>query len=157
MAISTGDTVTIEYVGRLPEDKTVFDTSRRAVAEENGLAEAQPDRDFDPLSVEVGSGRVIEGMDEGLVGLESGETETLTIPPAKGYGEWDEDQVQEFETDDLSEMLGGQTPEEGEQLQAESGQRGEVTHVDEETVRVDFNPALAGETLEFEVEVLDIE
>lgn len=154
--ISTGDDVTFEYIGRLHDDQTVFDTSRRAVAEENGLADAQPDRDFDALSVEVGTGEVIEGMDEGLVGLETGETETLTISPEKGYGEWDEDRVQEFNTDDLREMLGGQTPDEGDQLEAESGQRGEVTTVTDEIVRVDFNPALAGETLEFEVEILEI-
>jgi FKBP-type peptidyl-prolyl cis-trans isomerases 2 len=154
--ISTGDDVTFEYIGRLHDDQTVFDTSRRAVAEENGLADAQPDRDFDALSVEVGAGKVIEGMDEGLVGLETGETETLTISPEKGYGEWDEDRVQELDTDELREMLGGETPDEGDQLQAESGQRGEVTSVTDEVVRVDFNPALAGETLEFEVEILEV-
>lgn len=156
MPISTGDDVTFEYIGRLHDDQTVFDTSRRAVAEENGLADAQPDRDFDALSVEVGAGKVIEGMDEGLVGLETGETETLTISPEKGYGEWDEDRVQELDTDELREMLGGETPDEGDQLQAESGQRGEVTSVTDEVVRVDFNPALAGETLEFEVEILEV-
>ncbi len=156
MPISTGDDVTFEYIGRLRDDQTVFDTSRRAVAEENGLADAQPDRNFDALSVEVGAGKVIEGMDEGLVGLETGETETLTISPEKGYGEWDEDRVQQLDTDELREMLGGETPDEGDQLQAESGQRGEVTSVTDEVVRVDFNPALAGETLEFEVEILEV-
>jgi len=43
MTIATGDSVTLEYTGRL-DDETVFDTSRKSVAEETGLAEAQPDR-----------------------------------------------------------------------------------------------------------------
>lgn len=155
MAIATGDSVTLEYTGQL-DDGTVFDTSREAVAEENGLAEAQPDREYAPLTVDVGAGEIIEGLEEGLIGLEQGTTTTIAIPPEKAYGEWDEEAVQEFDTDELRGMLGGQTPEEGEYLQAQNGQRGEVTHSDEETVRVDFNPELAGETLEFEIEIVDV-
>lgn len=156
MTIAIGDSVTLEYTGRL-DDGTVFDTSRESVAEEAGLAEAQPEREYAPLTVEVGAEQVISGLEEGLVGLKEGTTKTLTIPPEKGYGEWTEKGVQEFETENLREMLGGKTPEEGSYLEAENGQQGEVIHVDDEVVRVDFNPELAGETLEFEIEIVDIE
>ena len=54
MSIDTGDSVTLEYTGRL-DDETVFDTSRKSVAEETGLAEVQPDREYAPLTVEVGT------------------------------------------------------------------------------------------------------
>jgi len=138
------------------DDETVFDTSRESVAEEEGLAEAQPDREYAPLTVDVGAEQVIEGMEEGLIGLEAGESETLSIPPEKAYGERSEERVQEFETEELREMLGGQTPEEGSFLEAQNGQQGEVVHVDEDVVRVDFNPRLAGETLTFEIEVIDV-
>ena len=147
--------MTLEYTGRL-DDETVFDTSRETVAEEAGLAEAQPDREYAPLTVEVGAEQVIEGMEEGLVGLEAGETTTLTIPPEKGYGERSEERIQEFETEELREMLGGQTPEEGAYLEAQNGQHGEVVHSGEDVVRVDFNPRLAGETLTFEIEIVDV-
>ena len=110
----------------------------------------------DILTVEIGDEQVIEGMEEGLIGLEAGETDTLTIPPEKAYGEPSDDQVQEFATEELREMLGGQTPEEGAYLEAQNGRQGEVVHVDEEVVRVDFNPALAGETLTFDVEIVDV-
>ncbi|WP_253736658.1 FKBP-type peptidyl-prolyl cis-trans isomerase [Halohasta salina] len=154
MAITTGDDVTFEYTGRL-DDGTVFDSSRESVAQEAGLVETQPDREYAPLTVEVGSGQVIEGMEEGLLGMDTGETETIEIPPEKAYGEWTEEHVQEFDTDELSEML-GQRPEEGAFLEAQNGQHGEIVHVDDETVRVDFNPDLAGETLEFEIEIVDV-
>ena len=154
MAITTGDDVTFEYTGRL-DDGTVFDSSRESVAREAGLVETQPDREYDPLTVEVGSGQVIEGMEEGLLGMDAGETQTIEIPPEKAYGEWTEEHVQEFDTDELSEML-GQRPEEGAFLEAQNGQHGEIIHVDDETVRVDFNPDLAGETLEFEIEIVDV-
>ena len=155
MSIATGDAVTIEYTGRL-DDGTVFDTSRESVAEEAGLAEAQPDREYTPLTVEVGAGQVIEGMEDGLIGLEAGETETLTIPPEKAYGEPSEENVEEFETGELREMLGGQLPEEGAYLEAQNGSQGEIIHVDEDVVRADFNPPLAGETLTFDVEVIEV-
>ena len=155
MTIATGDSVTLEYTGRL-DDETVFDTSREAVAEEAGLADAQPDREYAPLTVDIGAEQVIEGMEEGLIGLEAGETETLSIPPEKAYGERSEERIQEFETEELREMLGGQTPEEGSYLEAQNGQHGEVVHVDEDVVHVDFNPRLAGETLTFEIEVIDV-
>ncbi|MFO7834150.1 MAG: peptidylprolyl isomerase [Halohasta sp.] len=154
MTITTGDDVTFEYTGRL-DDGTVFDSSRESVAKAAGLVEAQPDREYAPLTVEVGSGQVIDGMEEGLLGMDAGETETIEIPPEKAYGEWTEEHVQEFDTDELSEML-GQRPEEGAFLEAQNGQHGEIIHVDDETVRVDFNPDLAGETLEFEIEVVDV-
>jgi len=95
-------------------------------------------------------------MEEGLIGLEAGATETLTIPPEKAYGEPSDDQIQAFETEELREMLGGQTPPEGSYLEAQNGRQGEVVHVDEEVVRVDFNPRLAGETLTFDVEIIDV-
>lgn len=155
MSIATGDAVTIEYTGRL-DDGTVFDTSRESVAEEAGLAEAQPDREYTPLTVEVGAGQVIEGMEDGLIGLAAGETETLTIPPEKAYGEPSEENVEEFETGELREMLGGQLPEEGAYLEAQNGSQGEIIHVDEDVVRADFNPPLAGETLTFDVEVIEV-
>jgi len=96
-------------------------------------------------------------MEEGLTGLEAGEETTLAIPPEKAYGERSEENVQEYETDHLTGMPGGQTPDEGAYLEAQNGQQGGIVHVDEELVRVDFNPRLAGETLEFEVEVVSVD
>lgn len=157
MTIATGDSVTLEYTGRLGNDGTVFDTSRQSVAEESGLAAAQPEREFSALTVEVGAEQVIEGMEEGLIGMAAGERTTLSIPPEKAYGEWTDAQVQEFDTDELRETLGGQSPEVGTYLEAQNGRRGEIIEVDEATVSVDFNPRLAGETLEFDIEITNVD
>lgn len=156
MAISDGDAVTIEYTGRLA-DGTVFDTSQRPVAEETGLAEAQPEREYDPLTVTVGEGRIIEGLEEALVGMDAGEAQTVSLPPEKAYGEPSEERVVEYDTAEFREMLQGEEPAEGMQVQGQGGAFGEVVHVDDETTRVDFNHELAGETLEFEFEVVDVQ
>ncbi len=155
MTIATGDTVEVEYTGRR-DDGTVFDTSRESVATDTGLAASQPDREYTPLTVEVGSGRIIEGLENALVGLEEGTATTVAVPPEKGYGEWSEEQVREHDVEELTQTLGGQAPQEGAYLETQDGTRGEIVHVDDDIARIDFNSALAGETLEFEIEVLDV-
>jgi len=155
MTIESGDEVVIEYVGR-DDDGTVFDTSREAVAAESGLAEAQPDREFTPLTVSVGAGEVIAGIEEALPGLDAGETTSVEVPPEKGYGEWSDDNVQEYDTDELAATLGGQRPEVGQYVETEQGAAAEITDVADDVSTVDFNPPLAGETLHFELEVVAI-
>jgi len=156
MAISNGDTVTIEYTGRL-DDGTVFDTSLESVATEEGLADDQPERDYQPLTVEIGAGRIIEGLEEGLIGMEAGDEDSVTIEPEQAYGERTDDRVVEYDADEFRQMLGGRDPEVGLEIQTEEGLPGEVVDVDDDTVRVDFNHELAGETLTFDVEVVSVE
>ena len=90
MTIEAGDSVTVEYTGRL-EDGTVFDTSVESVAEECGIADADPDGEYAPLTFEIGAQQVVAGTEEGLTGLEAGEETTLAIPPEKAYGERSEE------------------------------------------------------------------
>ncbi|PSP66550.1 peptidylprolyl isomerase [Halobacteriales archaeon QH_8_67_27] len=156
MAISNGDTVTIEYTGRL-DDGTVFDTSLESVAAEKGLADDQPDREYQPLTVEIGAGRIIEGLEAGLIGMEAGDENSVTVEPEQAYGERTDDRVVDYEAAEFREMLGGRDPEVGLEIQTEEGLPGEVVDVDDETVSVDFNHELAGETLTFDVEVVSVE
>jgi|APHM01.1.fsa_nt_gi FKBP-type peptidyl-prolyl cis-trans isomerases 2 len=155
MTIATGDAVTIEYTGRL-DDGAVFDTSRESVAAEAGLTETQPDREYARLTIEVGAGEVIEGLEDALIGMEEGDTTTIDIRPENAYGEWSEERVREFDLEELREMLGGQTPEEGAYIETQEGELAEILSVEDEIVRVDFNPQLAGEPLQFDVEVVDV-
>jgi len=156
MAIENGDTVSIEYVGRLT-DGTVFDTSRREVAEENGLLEDphNQNRDWEPLEFELGGGQIIEGLEDGLVGMDVGDADTITIEPEKAYGESSEDLLVEHDTDEFREMLDAE-PEVGMHVHAQNGAHGDVVSVDEDVVQIDFNHELADETLEFEVEVVAV-
>jgi FKBP-type peptidyl-prolyl cis-trans isomerase 2 len=154
MAIETGDTVTIEYTGKR-EDGTVFDTSRRSVGEEAGLTGDDSDRTFDPLSATAGTGEFIEGIDDALLGMAEGESTTVEIPPEKGYGEWTEDRVRTYEIGELGPMK-ETIPEAGATVQI-GDSVGEILAVDDEVVRIDFNHRLAGETLRFEIEVIEVE
>ncbi|SFG91614.1 peptidyl-prolyl cis-trans isomerase B (cyclophilin B) [Halopelagius inordinatus] len=156
MAIEPGDRVTIEYVGRF-EDGSVFDTSDYEVAEESGLlgARGEDRTDYAPLSFTVGDGTVIEGLAEGLVGLDAGAETTVSVPPEKAYGEFDADRVRTYDAESFEGMV-GQSPEVGLHVHAENGLHGDVTAVRDDAVEVDFNHELAGKTLVFDVEIVEV-
>lgn len=65
------DTLEVHYEGRL-EDGTKFDASK-----DHGST----------FEFQVGAGQVIQGWDEGLIGMKIGGIRELTIPPELGYGE----------------------------------------------------------------------
>jgi len=155
MPITEGDAVTIEYVGRLT-DGTVFDSSDEELAEETGLADTHPERQFQPLTIEIGDDKVIPGLQEALIGLAEGDSELFQIPPEQAYGEYMEERVGEYDRDAFEDMLGKPVAV-GDEVETEDGLPGEVVDFDDDTVTVDFNHELAGETLEFEIEVVDVE
>ncbi|KAM0005958.1 putative peptidylprolyl isomerase [Helianthus debilis subsp. tardiflorus] len=66
-----GDKIKVHYRGKLTDD-TVFDSSF-----ERGT----------PFEFELGSGQVIKGWDQGLLGMCVGEKRKLKIPAKMGYGE----------------------------------------------------------------------
>lgn len=155
MAITTGDTVTVEYTGRVA-DGSVFDTSREAVAAEVGLVERQPDRAFEPLTVEIGAGRIIDGLEAALIGMAEGAETTVNVPPENAYGERQVEQVEDYEAEAFTQRL-GEPPTEGLPVEIEDRGRGYVEYVDSDVVRVDFNHQLAGEPLEFDIEILEVQ
>jgi peptidylprolyl isomerase len=156
MPITQGDSVTIEYVGRLA-DGTVFDTSDEQLAEQSGLAEKNPERIFEPLTVDVGEDTIIPGLQEALRGMEAGDETTVTIPPEQAYGEHTEERIGEYDRQAFEEMIGDRELREGFEVETDDGLPGRVVEFDADTVRVDFNHELAGETLTFEIRILDVE
>ena len=102
----------MDYTGKL-ENGTVFDTSVEEIAKEAGIYTEQ--RNYVPLTFKVGSGQLITGFDEGVIGMKVGEEKTLTIPPEKAYGEYDEAKIQAVPLEDLNLSV---KPEIGQTLTA---------------------------------------
>ena len=136
MTIVEKDAVaSVHYTGTLPESGEVFDTSEGR----------------DPLTFLVGHQQMIPGFEEELMGAEKGERRTFTLEPERAYGEKIAEAVQQIP----AEMFGDITPEPGMTLMSDVGPFN-VVSVDGNTVTVDFNHKLAGETLQFSVEVVDV-
>lgn len=139
--VQDGDTVSLHYTGTL-NDGTVFDTS------ESGQ----------PLSFTVGSGEVIQGFEEGVRGMEVGETRDISITPDRAYGEYYEELVRVVPRDAFPPNV---TPAVGMgfELELPSGQSLPVRIIDIEgnEVTLDANHLLAGETLNFKIRLLSID
>ena len=138
--VKNGDTVKVHYHGRL-SDGTTFDSSEGRT----------------PLEFEVGSGHVIKGCDEGVLGMERGEKKTIHIPAEDAYGPSIPENVIEFPR---TQFPADMNPEVGMQLNLRS-QDGQnipvvIAEVKDEVVVLDANHPLAGRDLIFDVEVVDI-
>ena len=85
-----GDRVRVDYIG-IFENGWVFDTSLEAVANDNGtypksISFQYRTTGFQPIEFTVGAGQMIQGFDEGVIGMREGDRRTLIVTPDKGYG-----------------------------------------------------------------------
>ncbi len=139
-AAKHGDTVQVHYTGRL-EDGTVFDSSF----------------DREPLEFTIGTGQIIPGFEEAVIGMNPGESRTTNIPADQAYGPHHEDMVVTVDRDQFPAHI---TPSVGQQLQLHQpdGQMimVTVTDVSPAHVTLDANHPLAGQDLVFDIELVGI-
>lgn len=140
MSIKDGDTIKIDYTGKL-DDGSVFDSS---------------ERHGEPLEFTVGQGQVISGFEEAVRGMEEGEEKDFRIEPSEAYGEYNEELSQQVPKDiiqsnmDIEEgmMILVRTPD-GREMPAK------VTMVGDEQITLDMNHPLAGKALNFNIKVVE--
>ncbi len=110
-----------------------------------------------PLPYLHGHRNIVPGLEQALDGKEEGETISVSIPAAQGYGERSEERIFEIPRDKLPPEL---EPEIGMELFAQapdgSALRLRVIEIGETHVKVDANHPLAGETLHFDVRVAGV-
>jgi len=135
-----GDKVKVHYTGKL-SDGSVFDSSE-------GNA---------PLEFTLGQGQVIAGFDQGVVGMEPGDSKTLNIPVDQAYGPHHPDRTFEVDRSDLPPDM---SIELGMRLQGnqQGGTAVEVTvvEIDDSKVKMDANHPLAGKDLTFDIQLVEI-
>jgi FKBP-type peptidyl-prolyl cis-trans isomerase SlyD len=139
MKIERGRVVTIHYTLR---------------DESGGTVESSRGRD--PLAYLHGYGQLIPGLEKVLDGTQAGLATTVTVPPREAYGERDPKAVIRAEKDSFPD---GMEIAPGVEVQADTPD-GPLTFVivgiEGEQVVLDANHPMAGKTLTFDVEVLDV-
>ena len=138
--VKRGDTVNVHYHGKLTDGST-FDSSEGR----------------EPLAFTAGSGQVIMGFDNAVIGMNIGDKKTVNIPMLEAYGERNDDMVMDYP---ISEFPADMKPEVGMELQmgdnAGNVFQVVITEVNGDMVMLDANHPLAGQDLVFEIEIVSI-
>lgn len=136
----TGDTVIVHYTGRF-DDGTVFDSSV----------------DNNPLQLTLGDGEVIPGFEESIIGMNPGDTKTVQISEDQAYGPRDPELAMVVPREEIPEDV---APEVGQMVQVTQDDSEPffvmVTDVSDEGITLDANHPLAGQTLTFDIELMEI-
>tara|TARA_S200002703_G_scaffold37233_3_gene32441 strand:+ start:5705 stop:6205 length:501 start_codon:yes stop_codon:yes gene_type:complete len=136
-----GANATVHYRGTL-EDGTEFDNSHTRE---------------EPITFTVGSGQMIPGFNDAVDGMTVGETKTVTLTPDQAYGEVNPEAQTTFPK---SGFPAGLELTEGMPIPLKTPEGrtliGRLTEQQEETVTVDLNHPLAGQTLQFEIELVEV-
>lgn len=136
----SGDKVAVHYTGTLDSGET-FDTSRER----------------DPIEFEVGSGQVIPGFDKAVQGMSVGESKEVRVEADDAYGQPRDDLRVNVPRERLPEDV---EPQVGQALQVEVGPGQQhvarIVDIAENEVTLDLNHPLAGQALNFDVELVEI-
>src|SRR5690606_15568016 len=111
----------------------------------------------EPLAYLHGAGNIIPGLEKALLGKQTGDKLQVTVAPAEGYGEHDPQLIQQVPR---RAFQGIKDVKPGMSFEAQGAggapMRVVVTHVAGDMVTVDGNHPLAGETLNFDVEITEV-
>jgi FKBP-type peptidyl-prolyl cis-trans isomerase SlpA len=112
----------------------------------------------EPAVLEIGDDNLPENFEAYLMELKAGDRETFNVPPEKAFGQHNPSNVQTFKRHEFSADM---VLEPGVMISFADARQSElpgvVSRVEGDQVDVDFNHPLAGRTLVFEVEIIDVE
>jgi peptidylprolyl isomerase len=137
--IKKGDTIKVNYTGRF-ENGDVFDSSEG----------------HEPLKFTVGSGQLIRGFEEAVIGMSVGETQTVTIEPEKGYGVRNDELIVDLPKTAVPEEMAIE-PGMHVELMDQDGNPvpAQIAEILDDVVKMDINHPLAGKNLVFDIELVE--
>ncbi len=137
--VQNGDKIKVHYTGTLDDGKQ-FDSSEGR----------------EPLEFEVGSGQLIKGFDDAVVGMKIGDEKTIKLKPSEAYGEANPQLIQTLPFTPQPNL----DPKPGQMLSLQDPQgreiRALIKAVGEDTITLDLNHPLAGKNLNFKIRVIEI-
>jgi FKBP-type peptidyl-prolyl cis-trans isomerase 2 len=140
MPIKTGDTVKLHFTARLENGKIVEST-----------------RPKKPIKTKIGSQVLLPGLEKAIIGLEKGSKKKVKVPPSKGFGKKDKKLIQKVDKSIFkkgAKLRKNVTVE----IQFEDGnkRRALVREVKKDYLVIDLNNPLAGHTVTFDIEIVDV-
>jgi len=152
--VKAGDTVFVDYTLK-DVNGTVLETTNKTIAQ--GTPDLyNPGTVYEPISFVAGSGMMIKGFDEAVIGMKVNETKNVTLLPARAYGEYNESLV--VTTPPLTNTnVSNFTDYVGKYINF-NGMCAKLVAVNEttNTMVLDYNPQMAGKTLVFDITVRSI-
>ncbi|GBF36901.1 peptidylprolyl isomerase [Methanofervidicoccus abyssi] len=144
-----GAIVKVSYSGYV--DGKLFDTTNEELAKEEGIY--NPGIRYGPITVIVGQGMLIPGLDEALLEMEVGEEKELELPPEKAFGKRDPSKIRlvplrEFKKHKINPVVGMPV--------TINNLVGRVVSINGGRVLVDFNHELAGKTVKYILKVEEV-
>ncbi|PCI09317.1 MAG: peptidylprolyl isomerase [Gammaproteobacteria bacterium] len=113
--------------------------------------------DEDPVEITMRNGDITDGMELAIIGLQEGDSQTLTLTPEQAFGLRDEDNIHDMPLADFPEKL---PPEPGLCYSFESPDDdeipGTVVSVKKDSVEIDFNHPLASHEIIFTVNIVGV-
>ncbi|MDR0373651.1 MAG: peptidylprolyl isomerase [Nitrososphaerota archaeon] len=149
MALQKGDFILIDYVAKVKETNEVFDTTKEDVAKNERLH--KEGEIYEPKLVVVGESWVLKALDETLLTTEIGKEVNVEIPANKAFGARDPEKIRrvpikQLYANDINPVVGARIEFQGKTATIRSIGAGRVL--------LDFNPALAGRTLIYDLIVI---
>ncbi len=146
--MQTGDFVSIDFVGRVKDTREIFDLTFEDVAKKENIY--NPKIKYEPITVVVGAGFVIVGLDDAMKEMKVGERKTIEVEPAKGFGERKPELVRLIPLSSFKDQNTDPTP--GSYVSI-NGINGRIVSSGGGRISVDFNHPLAGKKLEYDIEI----
>ena len=139
-AAKNGDTVKVNYTGRL-DSGMVFDSTENR----------------QPFEFVLGQNRLISGFEKAVLGMSPGESKTVKLPPEEAYGPRRDEMVA---TVDRNRFAPDVEPKRGQMLKLHqpdgSTLEAKVTDVTEANITLDANHPLAGHALNFDISLVEV-
>jgi FKBP-type peptidyl-prolyl cis-trans isomerase SlpA len=141
LAVDKGTRVTLHFSLKLPDGQVIDSNFEK-----------------EPAKLEIGDESLPVHIEANLFGLKAGDKKSYELSPEKAFGQHNPNNVQPFKRHDFGPDM---VLEPGVMISfVDVGQHelpGVISHVEDDEVQVDFNHPLAGHTLIFDVEIIDVE
>ena len=155
--VEDGDFVLVKITGRTQKGK-IFRVSSEEDAKKAGIYDEQKAKQgfYAPDFVIIGkAGFLNEGLTETIKGMNFFEKKSVRIPPTKAFGKRDPQKIERIGIAKFRKLNEGKPPEFGQDFVNKKGERGVVTNVVQGRVIVDYNHPLAGQSLDYNIEIID--